>query len=133
MEVHDNLGTIVGAGIDTFWMPELPAPIQVGLAVRLTGTADELRQDVDHDTRNILTGPDGQVVSDVGGTFQIDQPDARAEWLNGFVLPTAVQFVAESEGTYQFEHIVDGNSKSVAIHVIAGQPGQPPAEGADQS
>jgi hypothetical protein len=132
MEVHDNLGTIIGAGIDTFWMPELPAPIQVGLAVRLTGTADELRQEVDHDTRNILTGPDGQVVSDVRGTFQIDQPAARTEWLNGFVLPTAVQFVAETEGTYQFEHIVDGNGKSVAIHVIVGPPGQPPTGRAEE-
>ena len=26
VEVHDNLGTLVGAGIDTFWVPELRPP-----------------------------------------------------------------------------------------------------------
>ena len=25
VEVHDNLGSMIGAGIDTFWVPELPA------------------------------------------------------------------------------------------------------------
>ena len=37
VEVHDNLGTIVGAGIDTYWIPELPTTMQVVLAIQAPG------------------------------------------------------------------------------------------------
>jgi hypothetical protein len=123
VEVHDNLGTLIGAGIDTFWVQELPTPLQVICAVRLTATADELGEGRMHTTRSVVTGPGGEVVSEVGGEFAIGTDSAREDWLNGFVLPAAVMFEAGAEGTYQLEQIVDGNSKSIALHVIRGAPG----------
>lgn len=123
VEVHDNLGSMIGAGIDTFWVPELPAPLQVLCAVRLTATADELTPGVTHQMRNVVTGPDGEVVSEIGGEFEIGTDSPRTEWLNGIVLPNAIQFEATKVGTYQLEHIVDGNSVSIPLHVIEGEPG----------
>lgn len=130
-EVHDNLATIVGAGIDTFWLPALPAPVQVGVVVRLLATGDELGPDHDHTVRNVMRGPDGGTLSDLEETFQAGSVDeaagARAEWLNGIVLVTIVMFEAAESGTYTFEHIVDNSSKSVPLHVVHGLPGSPPA------
>jgi len=121
-EVHDNLGTIVGAGIDTFWLPEVPAPIQVGLVVRLLAQADELGEDHKHRTRNIITDPSGDVVSDLGGEFAVGMANAREDWLNGIMLVTAIRFEATHEGTYQFEQIVDDSNKTLALHVVHGTP-----------
>lgn len=128
-EVHDNLATIIGAGIDTWWLPELPAPVQVGVVVRLLASADELGPDVDHTVRNIMRGPDGATLSDLEETFKADAEQAREEWLNGLVVVTIVMFEATEEGTYTFEHIVDGSSKSVPLHVVHGLPGAAPQGG----
>ena len=118
VEVHDNLGTIVGAGIDTIWVPELPQVVQILMAVRLTATADELTPDHAHAGRNVVRDPDGQVISEVGGELRVGMDNARQEWLNGLVLPTAVQFEVDREGAYTVEHHIDEASSSVPIHII---------------
>lgn len=121
-EVHDNLGTIVGAGIDTWWVPQLPAVIQVAVAVRLLAMADELGEDHEHTVRNIISGPSGQVLSDLGSSFAAAGPEVRTEWLNGLMLMTMIQFEAAEEGTYTFEHVVDESSKSIPLHIALGPP-----------
>lgn len=132
VEVHDNLATIVGAGIDTYWVPTLPVPIQVPVAVRIEALPEELAPDVQHTVRNILTGPDGSVLSDLTdtGAFGGGQVVERPDYLQGVALATVVQFEAEQEGTYQFEHMVDDSSASAPIHVVQGPPPgfEPPPE-----
>lgn len=132
-EVHDNLATIVGAGIDTWWIPAFPSPVQVGVVVRLLATAEELGPGHEHTARNIMRGPDGGTLSDLQQPFQAgsaqEAEGARREWLNGVVLVTLVVFEATEPGTYSFEHIVDGSSKSVPLHVIHGLPGEAPPTG----
>jgi hypothetical protein len=134
-EVHDNLATMVGAGIDTWWLPAFPAPIQVVVAVRLLASADELGPDHDHTARNVITDPSGTVLSDLEHTFQISSSEqaaaARTEWLNGIEVVTVVQFEAVGPGSYSFEHIVDESSKTVPMHVLEGTPPgmvEPPSE-----
>ena len=68
-EVHDNLGTIVAAGIDTWWVPQFPAVIQVALAIRLLAMADELGEEHQHTVRNIIRRPSGEVLSDLSSSF----------------------------------------------------------------
>ncbi len=63
-----------------------------------------------------------KVVADIGGEFGIDTDNARENWLNGFVLPMAIAWETTAAGSYQLEHIVDGTSKSIALHVIVGTP-----------
>ncbi|HEY6762212.1 MAG TPA: hypothetical protein VI318_22120 [Baekduia sp.] len=122
VEVHDNLGTIVGAGIDTFWVPELPAPIQVMLAVRLTATGDELSPGIQHVLRTIVTDEQNETVFEAMVEFEADAETAQTEWLNSMVMPTVVQFEAMEAGTFQLEQSVDGNSQSIPLHVIEGTP-----------
>jgi len=122
VEVHDNLGSMIGAGIDTFWIPELPAPLQILCAVRLTATAEELQPGVQHALRTLVTDPHGEVVAEIGAEFEAGADNTQTEWLNSLVLPSVVQFEVAEAGTYQLEHIVDGNSKSIPLHVIEGTP-----------
>ena len=111
-EVHDNLATIVGAGIDTWWFTALPAQVQVGIVVRLLASSDELGPQHEHTARNIVRDPAGQTLSDTGEPFRVGTEEeaggARTEWLNGIALASLVQFEAAQPGTYTFEHIVDG-------------------------
>lgn len=123
VEVHDNLGTIVGAGIDTFWVQELPAQIQVMLALRITGMAEELDPSVSHALTNRILDPSGEVIAEVGGELALGGESARPEWLVGIMLPMVVGFEAPDEGTYTVEVSVDGDSRSLPLHVILGTPG----------
>src|SRR3954471_21387579 len=92
VEVHDNLGSMIGAGIDTFWVPEVPAPLQVMLAVRLTATAEELSPGIQHTLRTIVTDKLGEVVFEATVEFEADADIAQAEWLSSMVMPSVVQF-----------------------------------------
>ena len=38
------------------------------------------------------------------------------------MVQTVVLFEASEEGTYTFEHIVNGSSKSVPLHIVLGSP-----------
>jgi hypothetical protein len=122
VEVHDNLGTIVGAGIDTFWVSELPTQLQVLLAVRLLAMAEELGEDQQHEATNRIKDPRGEVISEVGGQFTVGGETQRPEWLTGIMLSTVVQLEVAEEGTFTIEHVVDGNSVFLPIHVVHGPP-----------
>jgi hypothetical protein len=123
VEVHDNLGTIVGAGIDTYWVRELPTTIQVVLAIRLLAMADELGEAVQHTAVNRVRDPRGEVVSEVGGEFAMGGGDAaRPDWLTGIMVNSLVQLEVTEEGTYTIEHEVDGSVESLPIHIVHGPP-----------
>jgi hypothetical protein len=122
VEVHDNLGSMIGAGIDTFWIPEAPAPLQVMLAVRLTATAEELSPGIQHVLRTVVTDADSVVVFEAGMEFEANTESSQSEWLNSLVLPSVVQFDVAESGTFQLEQSVDADSKSIPLHVIVGEP-----------
>lgn len=110
---------MIGAGIDTLTPPVLPATVQVTTAVRLTGLPSELESGVTHVTRTVVRGPDGEIVSEVAGEFEVEgrgDPEVR-DWLQGFVVNLAVGFEATVPGTYKIEHFVDSSSATVAMHV----------------
>jgi hypothetical protein len=129
VEVHDNLGTIIGAGIDTYWVDELPAQILVVLAVRLLAIADELDPDQTYNTTSRVRDPRGELVSQVAGEFTVSGEGGSEEWLTGLLVPTVVELEASEEGAYTIEHAIDNDSASLPIHIVHGRPpGMPPKE-----
>lgn len=122
VEVHDNLGTIIGAGIDTYWVPNLPTPLQLVLAVRLLAMAEELGEDQQHHAVNRVRDPHGDIVSEIGGDFAMGGESARPEWLTGIIVSSLIQFEVTEEGTYTIEHEVDGSLVSLPIHIVHGPP-----------
>lgn len=125
-EVHDNLATIIGAGIDTFWPGELPGQLEVTVVVRLLATADELGPGHEHTMRNVVRGPDGEPLGlPREATFQAgtaaEVSSAHEDWLNGIELVTMAAFEASEQGTYTFELTVDDSTSSTPLHVLDGQ------------
>lgn len=127
LEIHNNLATIISGGVDTFWHPELPAPIQLAVAIRVKALAEELQPDIQHEVRSIVTGPGGEVLSDLEGTvaFGVGEHVLHSDYLQGVILSATLKFEAAQEGTYQFEHIIAGSSASIPLHVVerSGPPG----------
>jgi hypothetical protein len=125
-EVHDGIATIVGAGIDTWWLVTLPAAVQVFVAVRLLATADELGPGIQHTMRTIVRDPDGEVATDVMTSFNAGTPaevkHARGEWLNGMAIVTIVAFTAVREGSFALDCSVDGSNVTTPLHVVEGLP-----------
>ena len=122
VEVHDNLGTIIGAGIDTFWMSDLPAPVQIFLAIRLVGLPHEFDEDVKHAVTNRVRGPNGDVLTELRGEIAVAAESARPDWVAGVILPAVAQFEAVVEGTYMIEFDVAGVTSALPIHVVHGLP-----------
>jgi hypothetical protein len=117
-EIHDNLATIVGGGIDRQAVAELPAVVGLMLAIRLTATSEEIGPDQMHSWRNIVKNPAGEAIAEGGGEFAIGAENPRTDWLNNFLISAAIQFEAEDEGTYTIELIVDEAISALPIHVV---------------
>ena len=122
VEVHDNLATIIGAGIDTYWMHQGPGPLQVVLAVRALVMPEELEAGDEHVITNLIRDPSGEQVGEMTGQLEIQADVQRPEWLVGLTLPMIVQFDALQEGTYTIEVGIDGASHALPIHVVHGLP-----------
>lgn len=103
-------------------MRDLPATIQVVLAVRLLAMADELGEDVAHKGVNRVRDPRGELVSEIGGEFRISGEAAHQDWLTGIMVSSLVQLEVTEEGTYTLEHEVDGSTQSLPIHIVHGLP-----------
>jgi hypothetical protein len=131
LEVHDNLGTIVGAGIDTYWTTELPTTLSLVCAIRILGMAEEFDEAVKHRTVSRVRGPDGDLVSElVDNEIAIGLESASPDWLTGLIVPSLVQFEVTEEGTYMIEHELDDSSNSLPVHIVHGfPPGVPPPNG----
>lgn len=126
-EVHDNLATIIGAGIDHTLVPALPAPVQVVLAIRLVFLPSEDELGAAHKLRVAALSPDGDKVAEVEGDLNLGGEAVETDWLHGLMTPMAIQFMAETEGLYNLEVDVDGHTIRVPMNV-ATAPSAPPAE-----
>ncbi len=123
-ESSGGLATMVGAGIDTYYPPELPAPIVLPLTVQLRGSQEEMVQQHQISFR-ILDAQLDQVGEEGTLGFQSEpNPNIEEGWEAGILLTVVSQFVAESEGPYSIEIAIDGeHKKSVPFRVLpSGEP-----------
>jgi hypothetical protein len=122
VEVHDNVATIVGAGIDTHWLPGLPGQVQVTLAIRVVGLQEEFDESITHTTAARIRNPGGDTINEISGSFQIGATSARPEFLVGVTLPAVLTFDVDTEGTYTIEFEVDDATRAIPVHVVRGTP-----------
>jgi hypothetical protein len=118
--VHDNLGTIVGAGVDSVTVPELPHLVRLAVAIRLVGLVEEFTPDRRHAMANRITDPDGSILSELSAEFAINVESSRPEFLTGVTLPAAARFDAADEGTYAVEYEFGDSVKTIPLHVVLG-------------
>jgi hypothetical protein len=117
-EAAGNLGTIVGAGIDTWHVAELPARVGLMVAVRAVGPPNEVAAET-HSLHCHIEAPDGSRVGDeLDSEIQVEAPNVNQDWLLGAFIPVGAQWEAEVEGTYTIHVAVDGSDFPLPMHVV---------------
>lgn len=118
-----GLATMVGAGIDTYYPPEIPAPMVLPLTVQLRGRQDEMVEP--HQlTFRILDSNLEQLGEEGTLGFQSEpNPNIEEGWEAGVQLVVVSQFLAQAEGPYSIEISIDGDhAKSVPFRVLTSEP-----------
>jgi hypothetical protein len=123
VEANNNLATLVGAGIDTWWIPEIPAALGVMVAVRAVGPPDEVAGAMIN-FHSHVEAPDGrrcgdELDSELG---PIQAPDARQDWALGVMFGFGIRWQVDQEGTYTVHLRVDHHEHPLPMHVIHGTP-----------
>lgn len=123
-EAAGSLGTIVGAGIDSWLAPELPIDLGLMLAVRLAGAADEIFGATIR-FRCHVESPEGEPVGQeldlpIG---PIPDPGVRQDWAVGLFMPVAIRWPAEEYGTYMLQLQIEGIPEhGFPFHVVNPNP-----------
>lgn len=125
LEVHEGLGTMIGAGANHYAVAEFPTTLSVWVAVQVHGHRSEV--DAEHSLVLQPLGPDMEPCApplDMRFRFPEERaPTEPAGWEVGALIPTIIQFVAEEEGTYTMQLSVDDKSTTVPLYVRGGDPG----------
>jgi hypothetical protein len=123
VEANANLATLVGAGIDTWWVQEIPAALGLMVAVRAVGPPDQVAGTMIA-FHSHVEAPDGTRCGD-----ELDQqlgpvaaPDARQDWALGIMFGFAIRWQADVEGTYTIHLRVDDDEHPLPMHVVHGPP-----------
>lgn len=104
----DGTATIVGAGIDSVWTPEVPADVGVFLIMRIAGPSYEFEEahtlavkliDPERDEQEVLTAGFGPVH---------ELPPQHHPGLDtGILVPAAIGWPAEHFGLYTLDIVLD--------------------------
>jgi hypothetical protein len=120
---------IMGAGIDTFFLPEerLPAAVPVGLVARITF---DVRDQVgaDHEINLIFQGSDGNNLLAANQRFQTPPPapGVPEHWRTAASLVSRLALPIPGHGNYRLQVSIDDDprmSRSLDVRAIA-----PPAQ-----
>jgi hypothetical protein len=121
LEVHEGLGTLIGAGANHYGVDAFPATLSVWIAVQVHGHRSEVESE--HSLVIQPLGPDMQECAPpLDMTFRfpeergIHEPDG---WEVGALIPTIIHFDAEEEGTFTMQLIVDDKTTTVPLYVRA--------------
>lgn len=123
------VATIVGAGVDTQRLPQLPGPAATMLAVRLAGAPEELDPGKRHRLTVQVLGPNGDPVREPNGDvipsldteFASDEPVEQAVpgWLVNPLFTFGVQWWAAEPATYSIKLTVDhGEPHLSPVHIL---------------
>jgi len=119
LEVHDGVGTLVGAGANHYVVNEFPASLNVWVALQVYGHRSEVEND--HGLVIQPLGPDMEPCApplDMMFGFPAERkPNEPDGWEVGALIPSLIQFVAEEEGTYTLALNVDDKAATIPLYV----------------
>ena len=115
----DGTATIVGAGLDSIWAPEVPADVGLFLMMRIAGPPYEFEEQ--HQLSIRLIDPEGteqEMLSAAFGPMPEPPPLLHPGMDAGVLVPAAVGWSAHAYGLYTLEVFIDGRrQRSVPILV----------------
>jgi hypothetical protein len=104
--VREGLLNVVGGGITRLWRPQLPAPMNLSVALMLELHYLELGKD--HELAVVVVSEDGEQVIEVKGAFN---PNGDLDVGENLLVPMALDLRAANlatYGSYNVEVSVDG-------------------------
>lgn len=121
--------TIIGAGTDVVFAPELPGPVGIMAVVRLAAAPDELEPGNAHTLRARVLQPDGEPTTTAEGEVApaIEmriEPSGPVQqlvpgWLVNPMMAFGLQWWAIDAGTYSAELRIDGGETVLTpVHVL---------------
>ena len=123
MESDGGTATIIGGGINLFFVGELPAPVGFMLAVKLSGPPQDWEGQFRLGFKILDTTATAirEEEFEIGGQFG---PELfPGPWERGGILATAHQFEVSEAGPYSLEILIDDEPKhSVPFFVHLGPP-----------
>lgn len=122
--VREGLLHILGGGVSRLSRPEFPAPIGVGMAVRVVLHPTEA--DRTHHLEGRLLAEDGAPVASFAVDFSVEL-DATQPIRAGEMIPVAVPVLMHDRtlpapGAYSFELLIDGNHHASVPFVAEHHP-----------
>jgi hypothetical protein len=115
----DGTATIVGAGLDSLFLPEVPADVGVFLMMRISGAEYEFQEQ--HTVAVKLIDPERDVQDILAAGFgPMDEPPTHFDpGLDpGILIPAAIGWHAEHFGLYTIEiHVDEHRDRSIPILV----------------
>jgi len=119
LEVHDGLGTLIGAGANHYGLSEFPTTLNVWIAIQVHGHRTEV--DADHSLVIQPLGPDMEPCAqalDLGFRFPVERaPNEPDGWEVGALIPTLISFEAENQGTYTLQLTLDDKTTTIPLYV----------------
>ncbi len=123
--VRENLLHVLGGGVTRVARPQFPAPLGVGLAMRVMVHPTEAKSP--HKLEARLLAEDGEEVASLEIGFQVGSSEVRPgeELSVPFALPMS-QLPLPRSGAYSFELLIDGiHQASVPFLAVASPPEEP--------
>lgn len=116
----DSTATIIGAGIDSFWLEEVPADVGLFLMVRIAGPPDEFEDE--HKVAIHLVTPEREEHEVLQAGFRAPpgtrNPLAVPGSESGMLLPAGIAFRAEDYGFHTLEvYLDDQRLRSIPISI----------------
>jgi hypothetical protein len=118
----DGTANMLGAGIDTLWLPELPVAVAIFLMLRLAGPEDEFREETQLEVR--VVDPEREETQALSLGFSTEEmPPLKVPGIEaGALVPAVIQWEASHHGLYTLEEtaIIACCRSSVPLFNTAG-------------
>ena len=109
---------MLGAGIDSLWLRELPSQVGLFLMLRITGADYEFEEERKLQVRLVAPDQEETTVLEIGFSVGASPPLKVPGMDTALLLPTVMQWEAEEYGLYTLDVYLDGSrQRSVPISV----------------
>jgi hypothetical protein len=114
---------MLGAGIDSLWLPELPAAVAIFLMLRLAGAEDEFQEKTTLEVRVVDPAREETQALSIEFSSQ-EMPPLKVPGLEaGMLIPALIQWEVRDYGLCTLEVFVDGQRQR-SIGIAARDPSE---------
>lgn len=114
----DGTATMLGAGIDSMWLDEIPAEVGFFLMLRITGADYEFESEIKLEVRLVAPDQDESTILKMGLSMS-EMPPLKLPGMDpAMLLPTVMAWEATDYGLHTLDVFIDEHrQRTVAIYI----------------